>query len=54
MKVNKGADKSRHEVKHPREKGGEALRAGIEHLHEHHKENRREAPERPEHRRKGA
>lgn len=44
MKVLKGGDKRRGEVAHPRPKNGEALRAGIEHLNEHHREERREKP----------
>jgi hypothetical protein len=52
MKVNKGQDKGRPTVPHPKPMGGSALRDGLEHLREHHKEVRKEKPMRPEHRRK--
>jgi hypothetical protein len=52
MKVLKGQDTAAPKVKHPRDEGGSALRAGIKQLKENHAECAREMPKRPEHRRK--
>ena len=54
MKVMKGMDKGRPAVPHPKPMGDAALKAGIAQLKTHHAENRRDMPERPEHRRKGS
>ena len=51
MKVMDGKSAKRPEVKHPKEKGGEALRAGMEALRMQQRDERHDKPERPHHRR---